>query len=193
MALPTPPPPAFQYFADFLAKGEGAGAIALATEDALAAQEELVRAGIAAEPALALARPVPSLGEARFTLVQMPPATTPGFRCFLCQHHTREVVWRPEYQAHAIGATGIEAIIVATSNPADYGNVLDNVPVKFSKTDVSKGRRGVSSIGALRIRVADTVASAKVLKHGGFRPIQLKDGALVVPAEDAHGVMLIFS
>jgi len=83
MALPPEPPAAFRYFAEFLAKGEGVGAIALATDDAASAYTELVQAGIAAEPPLALSRPVADLGEARFTLVQMAPAETPGFRTFL--------------------------------------------------------------------------------------------------------------
>ena len=100
MALPASPPAAYHFYADFLAKGEGVGALALATDDAAAAYAELTQAGIAADPPLALSRPVEDLGEARFTLVQLPPAETPGFRTFVCQHHTRDIVWRPEYQRH---------------------------------------------------------------------------------------------
>lgn len=193
MALPVPPPPAFQYFAEFLAKGEGAGALALASEDALAAREELVKSGVAAEPALALSRPVENLGEARFTLVQLPTASTPGFRSFLCQHHTRDTVWRPETLQHRNGASGIESVVVATSDPAIYGTLFEGLPVSFSRTDVAKTRRGGPAIAALRIRVADKARAAAALKEGGFRPVRLKDGALVVPADQAHGVMLVFS
>jgi catechol 2,3-dioxygenase-like lactoylglutathione lyase family enzyme len=192
MALPAPAPPAFQYFAEFLAKGEGAGALALATDNAAAAQAELVQAGTAAEAPLALSRPVEGLGEARFTLVQLPPAATPGFRTFLCQHHTREVVWRPEYQTHAIGALAIESAVVATGDPSAYGTLFGSVPVTFSRTDVAKTQRRGPAIGALRIRVADKPRAAQTLERGGFRPVRLKDGALVVPADETHGVMLVF-
>jgi catechol 2,3-dioxygenase-like lactoylglutathione lyase family enzyme len=192
MALPERPPAAFQYFADFLVKGEGTGALALATDDAAGVHAELVAAGIAAESPLALSRPVEKLGEARFTLVQLPLAVTPGFRTFFCQHHTRDIVWRPEYQTHALGATGIESVVVATSDPAAYGKLFDDVPVKFQPTDVTKTKRGGPAVGALRIRVEDKSRAADALKRGGFSFVALKDGALVVPADEAHGVLLVF-
>jgi catechol 2,3-dioxygenase-like lactoylglutathione lyase family enzyme len=185
MALPKPHP-AFQYFADFLARGEGVGAIALATDDADAACEELKRAGIAAEPPLALSRPVENLGEARFTLVQLPPEQTPGFRTFLCQHHTRDIVWRAEYQGHAVGAREIESIAVDAADPARYAPLFEGLPVKFSKASVP-------AVTALRIRVEDRAGAAAALRRGGILPSVLADGALAVGAGDAHGVALIFS
>jgi hypothetical protein len=193
MALPAQPPAAFQYFADFLARGEGVGALALATDDARGAHAEFVQAGVAAEAPLALSRPVGDLGEARFTLVQLPPAQTPGFRSFVCEHHTRDIVWRPEYQQHALGAQGVASIVVATADPAGYGAFLQKLPLSFTCTDVAKTRRGEAAVGALRIRVRDKPKAAAVLKHGGFSFVTLKDGALVVPAEAAHGVMLVFA
>jgi len=185
MALPAVPPPAFQYFADFLAKGEGVGALALATDDAAAAHAELTQAGIAAEAPLALSRPVENLGEARFTLVQLPPAETPGFRTFVCQHHTRDIVWRPEYQRHANGAAGIQSVSIASTDPARYARLLDGIPVKYARADLP-------SIAAIRLRVDDKQAAAVSLKRGGFSFVTLKEGALVVPAAEAHGVMLVF-
>ena len=192
MALPPAPPAAFQYFADFLAKGEGVGALALATDDAKAAHADFTRAGIAAEAPLALSRPVADLGEARFTLVQLPPALTPGFRSFVCEHHTRELVWRPELQQHALGAMAIDSVVVATGDPDAYGALLGGVPVSFTRTAVSKTRRGEAAVGALRIRVRDKQLAAASLKQGGFPFVTLKSGSLVVAPDDAHGVMLVF-
>jgi catechol 2,3-dioxygenase-like lactoylglutathione lyase family enzyme len=185
MALPAAPPAAFQYFADFLSKAEGVGALALATEDAAAAHAELTQAGIAAEAPLALSRPVEKLGEARFTLVQLPSAETPGFRTFICQHHTRDIVWRPEYQRHANGAAGIQSVSIATSDPAPYARLFDGLPVTYAGAKAS-------AIAAIRLRVDDRKAAADSLKRGGFSFVTLKDGALVVPAAEAHGVMLVF-
>ena len=185
MALPAAPPAAFQYFADFLIRAEGVGALALATEDAAAAYAEVIRAGIAAEAPLALSRPVENLGEARFTLVQLPPAETPGFRTFLCQHHTREIVWRPEYQRHANGVGGINSVSIATPDPARYARLLDGFPVTYAHASTP-------AIAAIRLRADDKQAAADSLRRGGFSPIALKGGVLALSAEQAHGVLLVF-
>ena len=134
---------------------------------------------------MALSRPVADLGEARFTLVQLPPAETPGFRTFLCQHHTRDIVWRPEYQRHANGAEGIKSVAISAPDPARYARVLDGLPVTYTPAEVP-------AVAAIRVRVADTPVAADVLKRGGFSPVSLKDGSLVVAAAEAHGVMLVF-
>lgn len=185
MALPPEPPAAFQYFADFLAGGEGVGALALATDDAAAAHAGLEQAGIAAEPPLALSRPVAGLGEARFTLVQLAPAETPGFRSFFCQHHTREIVWRPEHQRHANGAAGINSVTIATPDPARYARLFDGLPVTYAHADAS-------AVAAIRLRVDDKKAAAESLKRGGFAPVVLQGGALAVGADRAHGIVLVY-
>src|SRR6185503_16144143 len=93
LAVPKPHP-AMQYFTDFLGGGEGLGAVAFATDDANAAHRELAAAGVGAE----------------FRIVQLSPADTPGCRTFLCQHFNADLVWRDEYQTHALGAFGIGAL-----------------------------------------------------------------------------------
>jgi len=186
MALPASPPAAYHYYADFLSNGEGVGALALATDDAAGAYAELKQAGIDADPPLALSRPVENLGEARFTLVQLPPAETPGFRTFVCQHHTRDIVWRPEYQRHANGAAGINSVTIATPDSARYARLLDGLPVTF-------GHANAPAIATIRLRVNDRKAAAETLKRGGFSPAALDDGALAIRADQAHGIQLIFA
>lgn len=86
--------------------GEGIAALAIATSDAEASYCDLVARGVAAQPPMDLARPVRLGGEdriARFRIVQISPET------FLCQHLTRDLVWRPEWQSHANGATELVA------------------------------------------------------------------------------------
>jgi len=185
MALPASPPPALQYFAEFLSRGEGVGALALATDDATAAYAELTQAGIAADAPLALSRPVEKLGEARFTLVQLSPATTPGFQTFLCQHHTREIVWRAQYQEHALGVQAIDAVAIAAPDPDRYYSLFGRLPVEML-------RAPVAAVTALRLRVADRGRAAGALRRGGFSPAALADGTLVVSAGEAHGVALSF-
>jgi len=214
MAVPKPHP-AIQYFSDFLASGEGLGAIALATDDADGAHAELARAGIAAEAPLALSRPVGHLGDARFRLVQLAPAQTPGFRTFLCQHYTREIVWRPEHQAHAIGAREIASIAVVAKDARCYAAVFDekpcrteagllldtgSAPILFSSAEkIGKRLEGASLpqlappfAAALYIKVIDRAAAASTLRRGGFSPVPLGDGSFAVGADQAHGVALVF-
>jgi len=185
MALPAAPPPAFEYFADFLSKGEGVGALALTTDDAVAAHAELTQAGFAAEAPLALSRPVENLGDARFTLVQLPPAETPGFRTFVCQHHTRGIVWRPEYQRHANGVRGISSLSIATPDAARYSRLFDGLPVAYAQAEGS-------AAAAIRLRVDDKRVAADILQRGGFSPIALNGGALAVGAGQTHGILLVF-
>ena len=218
MAVPRPHP-ALQHFSDFLARGEGLGALVLATDDAGALYAELAADGIAAAVPLDFSRPVADLGEARFRLVQLAPDAVPGCRMLACQHFTRQLVWRPEYRRHAVGATAIAAIAVVVEDTenaaARYARLLDtraqridegllvptgSAPIALA-TRWKLGHRlhGVGLplrprplVAALFIRVADRAQAAKALRRNGLRPIALPDGSLAVNAEDAHGVAVVF-
>ena len=162
-------------------------------EVGLGAHAELTQAGIAAEAPLALSRPVEGLGEARFTLIQLPPGQTPGFHSFLCQHHTRDLVWRPEYQQHAIGTVGIDSVLVGAQDATAYAPLLEGLPVGFLPPDKSKGGRSAPLVTALRLKVKDRKRTAEALRSGGFAPSMLADGSVAVGADQAHGVSLIFA
>jgi catechol 2,3-dioxygenase-like lactoylglutathione lyase family enzyme len=221
LALPQPHP-ALAYYANFLANGEGLAALALATGNADAAYAELSAAGIAADAPLDFSRPVRLADGARdaaFRIVQLPPAGTPGCRTFLCQHYTRELVWRPEYQSHALGVTGLAAVAVVVEDTVaaahDYARLFDVVPDQIDEgllvatgsapialcTRGRLGRRlpGVElpararpMVAALFLRVADRAAAAAVLRRSGAKPIALPDGSFAVGAGEAHGVVLVF-
>lgn len=99
--------PWLDYYRGFLESGEGLAALALATPDADAAYRGLSERGVAAQAPMDLARPVLIDGEkrvARFRLVTL------SSQIFLCQHLTRELVWRREWQSHANGALDISAV-----------------------------------------------------------------------------------
>jgi catechol 2,3-dioxygenase-like lactoylglutathione lyase family enzyme len=214
MALPEVHP-ALQYYADFLSRGEGVGAIALATDDAAGAFAELAQAGIAADAPLALSRPVRDLGDARFSLVQLPPDQTPGFRTFICEHHTRDVVWRPEYQAHELGAAEIAGVALVARSTSRYARVFGgkprrleegslietgSAPILVSSIEKLESRFGKLNlpertppfVAVLFIRVADRVRAAAVLRRGDFSPLKLSDGSYAVGADQANGIALIF-
>lgn len=214
--------PAMRYYADFLSRGEGLAAVALASADADAAYAEFAADGIEADAPLDFSRPVRlAEGErdAAFRIVQLPPAQTPGCRSFVCQHRTRELVWRPEYQSHALGATGLAALAVVAEDPviaaAGYAKLFGASPQKIEEgllvqtgtAPIAVGSRGrigrrLHDVGlplrtrplvaALFVRVADRGRAADVLRRGGFDPVALPDGSFAVSAERAHGVALVF-
>ena len=214
--------PSLEYYSDFIARGEGVAALGLATDDAAAAHAELAAAGVSPDPPLALSRPVAladGIREASFGIVQLPVSRTPGCRVFLCQHFTRELVWRPQYQSHAVGATGIAALALVVEDPVGaaeaYRQILagaterieegrlvatGGAPLAFaSRWKLGHRLEGVGLplrarplVAALFIRVADRARALEVLRRGGAAPIALKDGSCAVSAEQAHGVALVF-
>ncbi len=214
--------PAMQFYADFLARGEGLAGIALATDDAAGAHEELARAGIPSDAPMEFSRPVELPGgtrDAAFRVVQMPVGLTAGARMFFCQHFTRDVVWRPDCLSHTIGATGIAAIAVVADDPAtavrSYAGIFDETPhaidegllvntgsapiVLTTRGKLGKRLEGVELpprprplVAALFIRVADRSRAADALRKGGFAPVAMKDGSCAVGADQAHGITLVF-
>jgi catechol 2,3-dioxygenase-like lactoylglutathione lyase family enzyme len=218
LAVPKPHP-AMQHYSDFLAKGEGLGAIALATDDAAALHAGLVADGIAAQAPLDFSRPVQGLGEARFRIVQFPADAAPGCRMFACQHYTRELVWRPEYRSHANGALEIAAVGVVAEDPAAaagrYAKLLGAKPqpiaegllVQTGSAPIALASRWKLGhrlqgaglplrprplVAALFLRVAERARAAAVLRRNGITPIALADGSFAVSAQDAHGVAVVF-
>lgn len=221
LAVPKPHP-AMQFFSDFLATGEGLGAIALATDDAEGAQRELLASGVAAEAPLDFSRPVElpeGARDAKFRIVQLAAADTPGCRTFLCQHFTPDLVWRDEYRSHAVGVTGIAAIGIVVEDPktgaAGYARLFDTKPsripegllVDTGSASIAIGSRakmghrldGVELpmrarplVAALFLRVADRARAAQALRRGGLTPTPLTDGSLAIGADQGHGVALVF-
>jgi len=221
LALPVEHP-AMRYYSDFLSRGEGLAAVALASANADVAYAEFVANGIEADAPLDFSRPV-RLAEgdrdAAFRIVQVPPAQTPGCRSFVCEHLTRELVWRAEYQSHALGATGLAALAVVAEDPvtaaAGYARLFGASPQKIDEgllvqtgtAPIAVGSRGkigrrLQGVGlpprarplvaAVFIRVADRVHAANVLRRSGIAPVQLPDGSFAVSADKAHGVALVF-
>jgi 4-hydroxyphenylpyruvate dioxygenase-like putative hemolysin len=101
--------PWLDYYRRFLDRqGDGLAAVALSTDDADRAYAELKENG--ARSPMDLSRPVQG-GVARFRLVQVQDTL------FVCQHLTPELVWRPEWQKHANGATELSRIAWPAKQP----------------------------------------------------------------------------
>lgn len=221
VAVPKPHP-FNQYYMDFLARGEGLAATALRSDDAAAAAAEFAQAGLANGGPQHLSRPVTVDGraqDARFALVGLPLDATPGHRMFVCQHLTRELVWRDEWQSHANGARRLAAVAMVDEAPAatavPYQRIFStaakavaeglvvetgDMPLAFASADaLAKKLPGVWISGrpepaavALFIHVADRELAEQALLRGGFECRRMPDGSVAVGATEAHGVAMVF-
>ena len=214
--------PGREYYFDFVRVGDGLAAIALKTDNARGAYGELSAAALAPSEPVDFSRPVPSPEGARnasFRTTQLGREQTPGGQVFLCQHFTRDLVWRPEHQRHANTATGLAAVALVsndvTATAAAYERLFDvkartiaegllidtgDTPIAIvDERSLAKRLPGVWITGrrqpcmaALFIRVAERKAAEKALRSGGFHPLRMPDGSVAVGAAEAHGVAIIF-
>lgn len=117
-------------WADVQARGEGLGAVALGARDVRSAHTGLAARGVAIGAPLSLTRQVrvgAESREARFTLAHLEDDASPALPAFLCQHHTRDLVWRPELMSHANGAAHVAGITIAAAAPGDLGAAYERL------------------------------------------------------------------
>ena len=216
------PHPSRQYYTEFARGGEGIASIALKTDNARGAYTEMLWAGFAPSDPVEFARPVAlpeGTREARFRVSMTAPDCTPGARLFVCEHLTRDLVWRPEYQRHPVGATALAAIAIvaedvaaaaapyerffdAKAKPIAEGLLVETggAPIAFATAralaqklpGVRLGARPGTHAAALFVRVADREAAASALAAGGLKPARMPDGSVAVGADAAHGVAVVF-
>jgi hypothetical protein len=214
--------PGREYYYDFARIGDGLAAIALKTDNARGAFGELTAAALAPSEPVDFSRPVQfaeGTKTASFRITQLGLEQTPGGQVFLCQHFNRDVVWRPEYQTHAITATGLAALAIVSADvgatAAAYERLFDvkarainegllidtgDTPIAVvSEPALAKRLPGIwisarhqPCMAALFIRVADRDIAERVLRAGGLHPTRMPDGAVAVGAAEAHGVAIIF-
>jgi catechol 2,3-dioxygenase-like lactoylglutathione lyase family enzyme len=128
----TAPLPSGNYFeliyvppgadAPFPERPEGPVALALEPTNSQVVYGELAALGDEVDPPRDLARPVhlpEGTREARFINLNFPPIAPQAVGFFACQHLTRDLVWRPEWEQHANGAERVSEIIVAHPSPVD--------------------------------------------------------------------------
>jgi catechol 2,3-dioxygenase-like lactoylglutathione lyase family enzyme len=219
---PENPHPSRQHYTDFATEGDGLAAIALRTDSAREAYTEMLWAGFAPTDPVDFSRPVrlpEGSRNARFRITQLGPDKTPGSRVFLCEHFTREVVWRPEYRSHRNGATALAGVAIVTEDvpgtarayermfdapaqPIAEGLLIEtgSAPIAVAtQASLAKRLPGIGTTArpapkpaALFVRVADRDTAAAALAEGGMRPARMPDGSVAVGPERAHGVALVF-
>jgi len=210
------------FIADFLERGEGLAALALKTGNVDAAYAELNVAGLGPTAPLDFSRPVHFPGgtrDARFRTLDIGAGHVPCGRLFLCQHHTPELVWRPEWQRHDNGATALAAVAVIATDVAATANAYEKI-FRTRAREIAEGllvetggapiavvtqgslarrlpgvwisARPAPMMAAVFIRVGDRNRVEQRLGRGGFHPLRMPDGAVAIGAAEAHGTALVF-
>ena len=192
------------YFRNFAEEAEGLAGVAFRIDDVAAARAVLLGAGFAPEETLHFARPVEvdgTLHEARFSVIQLPLGSLPGGRVFFVQHHTPELVWRPDMMDHPNGVQGITGIILVDEEPEaaraayrrldlDSGFGLEVLTAKAFE-DRYHEPAPAGRFAGVRFRVSDPERTAMVLSVGGVRFVETGEG-IEVPTLQASGTRLVF-
>ena len=216
------PHPSRQYYTEFARAGAGLAAIALKTDNARGAYTEMLWAGFAPSDPVDFSRPVEvpeGKRDARFRVSMAARGSTPGGQMFVVEHFTRDLVWRPEYQRHANGATEIAAVAIVADDVASTARPYERLFARKAESiaeglkihtgdaqlafmtarslaarlpDVRISARPAPLMAALFVRVANRDAAEAALTAGGLKPARMPDGSVALGADVAHGVALVF-
>ncbi|BEP58798.1 MULTISPECIES: VOC family protein [unclassified Variovorax] len=179
----------------------GIDGLVLASRDAEASHAALAAAGFAVSPVQHFSRPVEIDGQthdARFSTVRLLPGQLPAGRVYVCQHHTPELLWRPEWTAHANGVRGIAGLAIVGPAPlrlrGDYarlGPLTPDFSTDFLDRAEFDARYGALAsflparedfFGAIRLAGGDPAAMAARATAMALPAAQTRDGlAIALP------------
>ncbi|MBO1076729.1 VOC family protein [Roseomonas marmotae] len=187
-------------------------------------RDAIVERGVPAEESREFSRPVDlpeGTRDAKFRVTHLKPEVSFNGRVFFCHHFTPELVWRPEWQRHANGTTGIAEFIVASAEPEraaePYRKLFGDAPFETVDGGVAlrtdKGRLLILTPEAARAHLGDalpplpadgrdamvglilrtaSLTQAKAALAAGGVPAREEAGRLLVAAPDAFGLALGF-
>ncbi|HXQ51929.1 MAG TPA: VOC family protein [Stellaceae bacterium] len=153
--------------AELLRSPIGLNGLVFATESADALYRALA-ARAPVETPLEFSRPVAipdGAAEARFRVVRVASDATPYGRVYFCQHLSRNLVWRDEWQHHPNGAQGIARMVIAAADPAATASLYRGL---FGGAALCPAPGGLTlALGAARL---DILAPTRVAEEFGVRP-----------------------
>jgi len=220
----TAPSPSRQYYWDAQQRGDGCAAMSCKSRDAFATAARLRAAGYKTSDPIEFSRPVRlddgSEHPATFRVTALDEA--PGARYFVCEHRTPELLWRPEWLAHANGATDIEAAYLVVeagqvgAAAAAYVEItagkliaaddrvariaVDGAELVISTADALAEVTGTLQItaestgyAAIRLRTSDLAKARTYWGTQSIATVDLGPQATLIPAASANGVALIFA
>lgn len=207
-----------------IARGDGFSMLALESGDSDADVADFARSGIGVSQALPFSReavlPDGSTTTVGFSLVFAKDAQSPGTTFFTCRQHNPAAFWKPDFQQHANGASGVLGAVLVADNPADHhiflaaftgvrdlhassagvtahtprGDVEIMEPVAFrDQFGVAPKADGgeASSLKGLRLSAPDLDSVARMLDDSGIL-FRRHMERVVIPPEAAFGATLIF-
>ncbi|NSZ66137.1 VOC family protein (plasmid) [Agrobacterium tumefaciens] len=167
-------------------RGDSMTAIACRIGDAHAARTALTERGIATTDVLEFSRPLPlpdgSSGMAAFAITVFDAKEVPRGEMFMCNHKTRDMVWRPELMKHPNNARAMAGIIVATATPTETATEYARL---FAGASVSETPNGATVVtgknsAAIICMTPDAVVaryaplSSDAILHGDFAALQIQ-------------------
>lgn len=220
----TAPTPSRQYYWDAQQRGGGCAATSCKSRDAFATAARLREAGIERSEPIEFSRPVRlddgSEHAATFRVTAVDGA--PGARYFVCEHRTPELLWRPEWMAHANGATAIAAMYLVV--PAEQVEAAGQTYARMTEGEMSPLRNGAVRVAiddaelvvtsaaalaaqtgtaeivreepgyaAIRLRTADLAAARAHWRTAGVEARDLGPRDTLIPAHAANGVAMLFT
>ena len=219
----TAPSPSRQYYWDAQQRGDGCAAMSCKSRDAFATADRLRAAGFQPSDPIEFSRPVRlddgSEHPATFRVTALDHA--PGARYFVCEHRTPDLLWRPEWTAHANGAQAIAATYLvveagqvaataeayATLTGAAIGQatgemaMLDVAGASFvivapqalaDAADVPGLKASSAGYAAIRLTTSDLFAARRGWQAQGVAAVDMSPTVSLIPAAEANGVALIF-
>jgi catechol 2,3-dioxygenase-like lactoylglutathione lyase family enzyme len=205
---------------NFLKRHQGAHIICFNTEDPQAVEQRLQSEGIATSGVIPLQREIDTpLGvrTAKFARIQFAPEHSPEGYIQAARHLTPENIYQPRYIRHPNGCTSLHRTVVVTdtldafadkyrkytgiapiahTGSVDFyfplGTRLTIIDVKHA-TALLPGTLfpPIPGIAAVSFRTPDLAAQRTRLQDNGFA-FSEAIGRLVVPAEQASGVAVMF-
>ena len=185
------------------AVGEGASMLVLTSDDRDADRAGWERLGLRGYDPVDFERKarLPDGSDTRvaFSLAFTGDPSLAGLAFFVCQQHTPDAFWKPDYQRHRNGARRIAAVTLAGPEPKAARPFLEGfsggaagaaapdgcytVALARDRIDVVPGTP--AAMPAVEIAVADVEAAATLI------PGAWRDGdAIVLPSEITNGVTL---
>ena len=174
-------PTAFnKQWADAIAEREGLWGLAFTSDDVPATHKRLKAGDFSPTDPAEFSRPVDlgdRVSQAKFTLTYLEPTAVEGIRLFVCQHHTPELVWRPEYLGQPNTATSLVHVTLAVDDPAAaaaaYGRFTGTTPIQRpGGVDIPGARATIRLISAEQAAI--DFASDPVLRYR--RPVPIGVG-----------------
>jgi hypothetical protein len=199
----------------------GLNGLVFATNDADARYRDLRARGVGVREPQSFSRPVTladgTTHDARFRTTHLNRDEAPLGRLYFCQHFTRNLVWRPEWQRHPNGAQEITGLLIGADSPdavaAVLTRVFDDVPTGDAASGLSfvAGRAAIEIVSqaTIAVRLGDAMPDAAGrsafvaeirLKTASLqqtrdiigRHAALHDRHLLVPARAAGNVAIAF-